>query len=709
MDLKDIAKAYRELQDPPLDDSQRHFCSLPAKYIRMLAPAGSGKTYSLLHRCKFLLEKEKARKPSFLVFTFTRAARDELLRRLHDGHFTALKGHTTITTLNAFGNKFIRSQKRHLKLITSSTDKFYCVNNALGPVWEKHERIKQLVTESRHSVRLLDLIDYLKSLGFRHDNVATVAEFRHHIEQLESWKLTAHVHRLLKELADLQLLTPLPSANGFDSLIEQAYESFVKFWVDACTSMYQMATFTLEDQKYWARILIEDSHQSNMPRSILPRCSHILVDEFQDVNPLDLLLLKALREATDADLTIVGDDDQAIFEWRSATPEFILAPEQHFNVSFNTCVLSRNYRCPRNIVEMSQRLIRHNHRRVDKEVTPVLKSDARIELLSYASANDAYDQVLDRVLDLLRTGQIKNAALVGRKRSQIVPYQIICASRDIDFCAAEDLNVFLSSAFQELMDMLAIRGRLRRDVAWEFDPVDDVLKLCDKVKKYPLNKNDKKALRSFLKHAGGVKYEDIIASLGDYRGPLKGKNDSGDTSRQFAGAISKLLRAETVREALIVISNSFAGLQKDYGKALEDIFYTDPPFLHLADYARRYGDDFEAFLRDLERAKDSLENFTDGIEEEAEAVSEAWRRPLHLMTALRAKGKEFDAVVVLDANEGIWPSCLAQSPDEYEQERRLFYVSVTRVRKYLFFVINDRIADRIVTPSRFLYEMGAMQ
>lgn len=75
------------------------------------------------------------------------------------------------------------------------------------------------------------------------------------------------------------------------------------------------------------------------------------------------------------------------------------------------------------------------------------------------------------------------------------------------------------------------------------------------------------------------------------------------------------------------------------------------------------------------------------------------------MTALRAKGKEFVTVVILDANEGIWPSRLAEGDEDLEQERRLFYVAMTRAKKRLFFLCNMSLFDEPAFPTPYLAEM----
>ena len=145
----------------------------------------------------------------------------------------------------------------------------------------------------------------------------------------------------------------------------------------------------------------------------------------------------------------------------------------------------------------------------------------------------------------------------------------------------------------------------------------------------------------------------------------------------------------------------------DIGKAEDDIFFADPPFLHLAEYATRYGSDYMQFVEDIERAKDQLV-YVPPFEDDAQASSaaELWKRPLHLMTALRAKGKEFDTVILLDVNDGIWPNRNAQTPEQKEAERRVFYVAFTRARKRVVMLVCSRVGTRAAIPSPFINELG---
>lgn len=688
-----------------LDEYQLPFAQDPNRALRLLAPAGSGKTHALLYRCLYQWEAAKTPKPRFLLFTFTKAARDELRDRLRSSpDLQPVAGAVDVQTLNAWGFRRLKARTHSLKLLVSKQDLFFAVNNNLQPVWTKFPRIKELMTSTKSrngaAKTIMNLMDGMKSLGFRHDVHSAIPAFQEHARWLQEAGLSLYFYKaILEPLTELQII----GLKGADS--SQQLEGYLRFWHDATAALKSMAMITLEDQKYWTWLDLEQDIQDNKFTTGMHRYDHILVDEFQDVNCLDLRLLQAIAKVNKSELVLVGDDDQAIYEWRGASPSFILKPEDYVGTNYATYILNRNYRSPRNIVEISQKLIRHNQRRVDKTVEAASTLDAEIEVLKMPSLVDSIEFVVREVRRMLATGDINKVAIIGRKRGQIIPYQIVFASHDIPFYAAEDLQIFLSEAFGELKEILGIKARAGAGSIPGFDPIQDLLKLVDKVKRYPLSKADRASL---LKHLHGERPRTltaVVASLRQYTGTIKGSNQDGRMANDFADAVQALLGAATVAEALRAVSDHFEGLRKDYGKATEDIFYTDPPFLHLSEFAERYGCDYGLFYEDLEKAVATLARVPNDDAEEAEKTDPEWKLPLHLMTALRAKGKEFDAVILLDVNQDIWPSKLATTSEELESERRVFYVAVTRARKRLTMLVNESLLGRPAQPSPYLSEM----
>jgi len=683
-----------------LDESQMRFCSVGLENVRLLAPAGSGKTLSLLHRCKAIVDQSKDKKPRFLLFTFTRAARDELRDRLKSNPaFANLAPLVTVTTLNAWGFRQLKNEYPRLKLLSDKKDRYFAIQNMLRPVWMAHEPIRAILEDSpknnKHGDVLWDLIDLMKSLGFRHDQLACFSDFSKQVDFLVNCGMKNQLIALINKLVELEIISNKPTQ-------QDIYNNFIPFWIEACVQLGRSAMFTLDDQKYWPRITIEDQLKKKAFISGAARYSFVFVDEFQDINPLDLSLLRAIVGINKASVTIVGDDDQAIYEWRGASPDFILNPEKHFNVQFASHILSTNYRSPYNIVELAQKLINHNTRRVQKVVKAFNVDKASIGVTRFPSIGAAISQTAEFVSDLLRKGECENIALISRKRSQLIPYQIIFAGKNIPFYAAEDLQILLSDAFTQMKDMLVVSARSANHNSFANDTVADIIKLCNKVKRFPLKKQDQEDLRKYLYQTQPVDLRAGIIGLSKYPGKLKNIDGAGNT---FAQALAILYSAKTVSDSIRAVSKHFEGLQKDYGKSVEDIFYTDPPFLYLADFAERYGSNFSAFYGDIEKAIATLARVPPSDEESLNDDTE-WKRPLHLMTALRAKGKEFDTVIVLDANDGVWPSKLAKSENDFEQERRLFYVAMTRAKRRLHFIVNDSILGESAIPTPYLSEMG---
>lgn len=598
-----------------LDASQERFCQAPERNVRLIAPAGCGKTLSLLYRCAHLVAQRQGSKQRFLLVTFTRAARDELLDRLQTApEFAHLRDQVEITTLNSWGWRRIRNVAFSPKLLTSKPDYHFTMKNQLQPVWQNHARIRYAIAESKSWRKnqapqiLMTTLDAFKSLGFDHLRQPDFASFSGHWNTVEDMGLGWRMNDLVNELTKIEVFEDDSfSKKEAAGLRKRVYGDFFVFWKEATQHLFESSMFTLEDQKYFA---FHDELRSIEEGSRLSGAAsydHVFVDEFQDINPLDLGLIKAIVDRNRASLTIAGDDDQAIFEWRGATPEYILDPEEHFDVDFSTYILGVNYRSPRNIVDHSQRLIAHNTRRVPKEIRAGSPAKATIQVEEVANLTEALhfvDEVVgtSRVASRAPTARI---ALISRKRSQIIPYQIFFASKDIPFYAAEDLQVFLSAAFDRLLELLTIKASLG-DRLRTARIVKDTMYLCDLVKRYPLSKANRESVRRHLQSARPTSFEAAATALAGYRGELKGKNPDGSMSIAMAEAILDFLESETVSSTLVALSDTFEGLHQDFGKSEDDIFYVDPPFFQLAEYATRYGDDYEEFVDDVELAKSTL-------------------------------------------------------------------------------------------------------
>jgi DNA helicase-2/ATP-dependent DNA helicase PcrA len=685
-----------------LDESQLAFTIADSERIRLLAPAGSGKTSALLQRCARI--SQEAPNERFLFITFTLAAKNELMARLQrDDSLKHAAGSIRISTLNAWGNRQVRQSVMHAQLLASKSDRRRAMNNALQPVWQQYPRIAAALSGSnryRVADALFSTMESLKSLGFRHDQVSE-SSIRRQVRWLKDAGMDAQLDAVLEPLREVGLAS-VRSLLHQPTFMGEMMDDVIPFWSDATRQLRAQALITFEDQKYWPLLAMSERGAKRL--SGAARTHHVVVDEFQDINPLDLRLIRAIATQNDASITLAGDDDQAIFEWRGASPEFILNPGEYLGGDFDTFILSTNYRSPRNIVEMSQALISNNSRRVAKTVTAHMNVEAEVAVLRYPSVSECIQQTTALVGELLKRDGIDSVALVSRKRSQIVPYQVVFAGAELSFYAAEDLNINLSKAFEDLKQMLYIRGSFEHPSPFGPSAVEMVLSLSDKVKKYPISKADRSALLAHLTQTRPRTVPDVLARFQEYRGPLKGDNADGRMTDAFAKAIAKFLLAPTVAEAVRTLSTDFAGLQQDYAKSDDDIFYTDPPFFYLAGLAESYGNDFGAFFSDISGAMDRLAQVHSEATDEVD--HEQLDARLHLMTALRAKGREFDAVVILDANDEIWPIRHATTDRKREQERRLFYVATTRARKFIAFVLSDELLGARLKPSPYLCELG---
>lgn len=677
-----------------LNKCQKKFCKIPVKKnVKLLAPAGSGKTLSLLWRCKFITmtaEEKNDPVPHFLLVAFTRAAKMELEDRLkNDENFNGINA--TVRTLNAWGWEQIKKTGKEL-LITKKQRQTVASHDFL-PLYKNYPLIgnafKSQQGKIRNSSILMDVIDGFKSLGFTH--YMNKSEYNKHVKYLKELGLMPILDELYESVFRIEGI----QNESKDEKIAGINE-FFNFWKKAVIYLDSVNRYTLEDQKYWARIYLDDQIKNSKSPQGITRYTHVMVDEFQDINPLDMELLKNIcdyhgQKGKPVSVTVVGDDDQAIFGWRGTTPKYILYPEKYFDLDFTTCVLDTNYRSPKNIVEISRRLLSYNKEREPKDMKSAAKGKATIKVTNHKKVINSIDAVMKLISSLMNDDKYRDIALIGRRQVSLFPYQVLLSSSGIEYYVDADIDIFDGEAMISLQSIIKTIYRAKdNDVD---DPIEAVLGICDKIDRFKLSNKDRSDISDYLARKSADTFDEVIDALKDYPDNIKSMKPT-----VVCKIIESLVAADTVYKFMTLLEKNLRGFEKDYTKKDIDAHFKEPQFFRLTEISKRYGEDFRSFSRDIEKARKSGERCRNKSNSDSEeAYKEICETRIHLITATRSKGHEYDAVIILDVDDNEWPNSLS---DDIEEERRLFYVALSRARKYLCFVTSKERLE-----SRFLLEM----
>ena len=418
-------------------------------------------------------------------------------------------------------------------------------------------------------------------------------------------------------------------------------------------------------------VLLELQKNTALSEKWKSRYKHILVDEFQDLSLIQYAILKSLSEKG-ASLFVVGDEDQSIYGFRGASPDILFRFAREFPSS-ERIFLSDNFRSKEEIVELSKRLIGKNKERFQKPLTGRRGRGGKAKYFVVETGVEEAVLLVGHVEKLLQERcPAEEMAVLCRSKMQISPLLPEFMERGIPIVVMEEL----SNVFQHFIgkDILAY------------------LRLAK-------NKESRAELVQILsKPYRGLRREKILhenAGLGDLKKAAKSVRERAETNKleKHLDTLSKL----SPKEAILFIRKEIG-----YEKYLED-------------FAKKKNKDFTEWWESLEEITAMSESYSD-LDAFFRFVTEFNRRALErrkpeeekglrFMTYHSAKGLEFDEVFLPDCVEGIIPDGRAKSPAELEEERRSFYVALTRARKGIHIYVTKTRYSKKVTASRFIPEL----
>lgn len=408
---------------------------------------------------------------------------------------------------------------------------------------------------------------------------------------------------------------------------------------------------------------------------------HIHIDEYQDTNEVQYLMSKLLSEKH-KNITVVGDADQNIYSWRGANLKNILSFEKDYP-NAKIILLEQNYRSTKNILEAANEIIKKNKYRPDKNLFTNNENGEKIGLYEALDEIDEADFVATKILEITELTPLSDIAILYRANFQSrvleeallrynIPYQVL----GIKFFERK-----------EIKDTLAyLRAALNRD------SLSDIKRIIN----FPARGIGKVTLLKIF--AGDM--ENLPAKM---RIKINAFYETLDEIRE------KIKKGRTSEVVKFVVKKS--GIENELSSGTDEDLERLENIKELATLALKYdnlenGSGVEKLLEDASLASDQ-----DSLIEREERKEIA--NAVKLMTVHASKGLEFQNVFITGLEDGLFPHQKQheEAGGDREEERRLFYVAVTRAKKKLFLSFaNFRTifgSRNINAPSEFISDIPA--
>jgi len=659
--------------------------------LLVLAGAGSGKTRVITHRIAHLLERG-VRPWNVFAVTFTNKAAGEMLERVEKLVGEAAND-VWVSTFHAAGVRILRRDGYKIGLPRNFT-----ILDDGDQLTQMKRVMKELDPTERVATAkdALHRVDHWKNQGLRADEVK--------IADGDTTGLL--LHKAYRRYSD--------------ALAAQGAVDFG----DLLLRVVELLKASPDTREHYRRKFL-----------------HLLVDEFQDTNPVQYELLRQLSpdERTQSNLCVVGDDDQAIYAWRGADVANILGFTKEYP---NAAVvkLERNYRSTPRILETAHSVIARNKARAAKKLWTEGEPGDQVEVQLLDSDRGEAQYVAERVArERARGVKFGNVAVFYRTNAQSRLLEEALRSRHVPYVVVRGTSFYDRAEVKDVVAWLRLLANPRSDVAFlravAAPPRGIGETTLEKLSAYAGSIG-----KSLYEAIGGIDFVTDLNSgartkLRDFRAEIDRITTFATGSAEAAvkaaaeetGLLDRLAadprgevveRQENVRE--------FIRAARDFDVAWNAVLQQPPsPDLSLVDVTAprvenpeaTFGTAQVAALRALRRDADQppptpLEAFLAQVAVLGDADADGAADRVNLMTFHAAKGLEFDVAVMTGMEETVFPT--ARAMNEYDgetEERRLCYVGITRARKRLVLTLARSRALfgelRFNPPSRFLSDLPA--
>lgn len=589
--------------------------------LMVLAGPGSGKTFVITHRIKYLIEGSGINPAHILVVTFSRAAAKEMKDR-----FEKLQGKSYVT-FGTFHSVF-----------------FSILKTAYGFSAE------QIASDELRYTLIKELI---KKNEIVNEDINTLSG------------------NLLNEIALIKQ-DNINIKNYYSNSI--ASDTFKKLYKEYEAELETRNKLDFEDMLSLTFELL--SERNDILTAVQNRYQYILVDEFQDINFLQYNIIK-LMAGKKQNITVVGDDDQSIYRFRGARPEIMLGFERDFrNVS--KVFLDINFRSTTQIVDASTKLISFNSKRFPKTFKANNGSGAPVSVIEFKNPFAEVNTIVNDIKEYIKSGQdINNIAVLYR--TNLSPRLLIerMMKNNIPFTIRDSIpNLFEHWVSKDIISYIKLAINLGNK--------NDLLRISNKPNRY-ISRDSLSSSKA------------NIETLFDY----------------YDDKSYMIKRIIELREHLRTIKNLKPATALRY---IRNVVGYDEYIEEYCDMNGIESDDCYTVLGDLENSASEFNTFSDWfvhMEEYKEELIEARKKSneddigVRLMTFHSSKGLEFDIVYIIDVNEGSVPYKKAKGADEIEEERRMFYVAMTRARHKLFICYCKENFGKSIGKSDFIVELSS--